>query len=143
MMILFVVLSFVMVFILIWQQIQHKKLVREIDYITSRLDTISVISENGFVLIPTDNDKYISLRLTTSNGKNIIEIEDRGDGISPQQQKQIFERNYTTARKTSGSGLGLSISKCLAEQIGADLEVYSVQNEQTIFSIILKKLENR
>ena len=51
MMILFVVLSFVMVFILIWQQIQHKKLVREIDYITSRLDTISVISENGFVLI--------------------------------------------------------------------------------------------
>ncbi len=39
MMILFVVLSFVMVFILIWQQIQHKKLVREIDYITSRLDT--------------------------------------------------------------------------------------------------------
>ena len=24
--------------------------------------------------------KYISLRLTTSNGKNIIEIEDRGDG---------------------------------------------------------------
>ena len=35
-MILFVVLSFVMVFILIWQQIQHKKLVREIDYITSR-----------------------------------------------------------------------------------------------------------
>ena len=55
-MILFVVLSFVMVFILIWQHIQHKKLVREIDYITSRLDTISVISENGFVLIPTDND---------------------------------------------------------------------------------------
>ena len=61
-MILFVVLSFVMVFILIWQQIQHKKLVREIDYITSRLDTISVISENGFVLIPTD--KY-SLQGTT------------------------------------------------------------------------------
>ena len=27
--------------------------------------------------------KYISLRLTTSNGKNIIVIEDRGDGISP------------------------------------------------------------
>lgn len=61
MMILFVVLSFVMVFILIWQQIQHKKLVREIDYITSRLDTISVISENGFVLVPTDNDSIKKL----------------------------------------------------------------------------------
>ena len=42
-MILFVVLSFVMVFILIWQQIQHKKLVREIDYITSRLVIICMV----------------------------------------------------------------------------------------------------
>ena len=82
--------------------------------------------------------KYISLRLTTSKGKSIIEIEDHGTGMSPQQQKQIFTRNYTTARKTSGSGLGLAISKRLAAQIGAELEVYSVQNEQTVFSIILK-----
>ena len=82
--------------------------------------------------------KYISLRLTISNGKSIIEIEDHGKGMSPQQQKQIFERNYTTAPKSSGSGLGLAISKHLAEQIGAELEVYSVQNERTIFSIILK-----
>lgn len=82
--------------------------------------------------------KYISLRLTTLNGKSIIEIEDHGKGMSPKQQKQIFIRNYTTAPKASGSGLGLAISKRLAEQIGAELEVYSVQNEQTIFSIILK-----
>lgn len=82
--------------------------------------------------------KYISLRLTTSSGKSIIEIEDHGKGISPQQQKQIFARNYTTARKSSGSGLGLAISRRLAAQIGAELEVCSVQNERTIFSIILK-----
>ena len=82
--------------------------------------------------------KYISLRLTISNGKSIIEIEDHGNGMSPQQQKQIFARNYTTARKSSGSGLGLAISKRLAEQIGAELEVYSIQNERTTFSIILK-----
>ena len=74
----------------------------------------------------------------TSNGNSIIEIEDHGNGMSPQQQKQIFARNYTTARKSSGSGLGLAISKRLAEQIGAELEVYSIQNERTTFSIILK-----
>lgn len=82
--------------------------------------------------------KYLSLRLTTSNGNSIIEIEDHGNGMSPQQQKQIFARNYTTARKSSGSGLGLAISKRLAEQIGAELEVHSIQNEHTTFSIILK-----
>lgn len=302
---LFAIFSFVLLLILIWQQIQHKKLEQEINYITDRLTSLSITSENGFVLIPTDNDsikklgavlnillqnfytkkaefeqskqamaqvltnishdirtpltvlkgnsemlsnvtndpsmpenvhamaakidrkaddlistindyftmskiasgdlpiklkkenvsrlcqdtildyydlleqkqfevdiqipdtpifaytdnealqrilknlidnairhggdgKYLSLRLTTSNGNRIIEIEDHGNGMSPQQQKQIFARNYTTARKSSGSGLGLAISKRLAEQIGAELEVYSVQNEQTTFSIILK-----
>lgn len=82
--------------------------------------------------------RYLSLRLTPSNGKSIIEIEDHGHGISPQQQKQIFTRNYTTARKSSASGLGLAISKHLAARIGAELQVHSIQNEQTIFSIALK-----
>lgn len=82
--------------------------------------------------------KYISLRLTAGNSKSIIEIEDHGNGMSPQKQKQIFTRNYTTDRKSSGSGLGLAISKHLAVQIGAELKVYSVQNERTIFSIIFK-----
>lgn len=302
---LFAILSFVLLLILICQQIQHKELEREINYITDRLASLSITSENGFVLIPTDNDsikklgavlntllqdfytkksefeqskqamaqdltnishdirtpltvlkgnseklsnitndpsmpenvhamaakidrkaddlistindyftmskiasgdlpiklkkenvsrlcqdtildyydlleqkqfevdiqipdtpifaytdnealqrilknlidnairhggdgKYLSLRLTTSNGNSIIEIEDHGNGMSPQQQKQIFARNYTTTRKSSGSGLGLAISKRLAEQIGAELEVYSIQNERTTFSIILK-----
>ena len=302
---LFAILLFVLLIILIWQQIQHKELEREINYITDRLASLSITSDNGFVLIPTDNDsikklgavlntllqdfyckksefeqskqamaqvltnishdirtpltvlkgnsemlsnitndpsmpenvhamadkidrkaddlistindyftmskiasgdlpiklkkenvsrlcqdtildyydlleqkqfevdiqipdppifayidnealqrilknlidnairhggdgKYLSLRLTTSNGNSIIELEDHGNGMSPQQQKQIFARNYTTARKSSGSGLGLAISKRLAEQIGAELEVYSIQNERTTFSIILK-----
>lgn len=302
---LFAILLFVLLIILIWQQIQHRELEREINYITDRLASLSITSDNGFVLIPTDNDsikklgavlntllqdfyckksefeqskqamaqvltnishdirtpltvlkgnsemlsnitndpsmpenvhamadkidrkaddlistindyftmskiasgdlpiklkkenvsrlcqdtildyydlleqkqfevdiqipdppifayidnealqrilknlidnairhggdgKYLSLRLTTSNGNSIIEIEDHGNGMSPQQQKQIFARNYTTARKSSGSGLGLAISKRLAEQIGAELEVYSIQNERTTFSIILK-----
>ncbi len=86
--------------------------------------------------------KYISLRLTASDKKSVIEVEDHGKGISPQQLKQIFTRNYTTARKSSGSGLGLAISKQLATQIGAELEVSSVQNERTIFYIILKNIES-
>ena len=45
MMILFVVLSFVMVFILIWQQIQHKKLVREIDYIKLSYEVLHELIE--------------------------------------------------------------------------------------------------
>lgn len=82
--------------------------------------------------------RYIALRLTAEKGKCVIEIEDRGKGMSPQQQKQIFTRNYTTAPKSSGNGLGLAIAEKLSMQIGAELQVHSVQNEQTVFSVILK-----
>lgn len=82
--------------------------------------------------------KYISLRLTTEKNKCVIEIEDHGKGMPPQQQKQIFTRNYTTAPKSSGNGLGLSIAKNLSVKIGADLQVYSIQNEKTIFSVTIK-----
>lgn len=58
---LFAILSFVLLFILIWQQMQHKKLEREINYITDRLTSLSITSENGFVLIPTDNDSIKKL----------------------------------------------------------------------------------
>lgn len=82
--------------------------------------------------------RYIALRLTAEKGKCVIEIEDHGKGMSPQQQKQIFTRNYTTAPKSSGNGLGLAIAEKLSMQIGAELQVHSIQNEQTVFSVILK-----
>lgn len=82
--------------------------------------------------------QYLSLRLNVVKEKCVVEIEDHGKGMSPQQQKQIFTRNYTTAPKSSGSGLGLAISKHLALQIGAELRVQSIPNEQTVFSIIMK-----
>ncbi len=82
--------------------------------------------------------QYLSLRLNAVKEKSVVEIEDHGKGMSPQQQKQIFTRNYTTAPKSSGSGLGLAISKHLASQIGAELRVQSIPNEQTVFSIIMK-----
>lgn len=82
--------------------------------------------------------KYLALRLASANGKSRIDVEDHGHGMSPEQQQKVFVRNYTTARKFSGSGLGLAIVKSLSDQIGAELQVHSVQNERTIFSVILK-----
>lgn len=59
--IIFSILSFVLFLILIWQQMQYKKLEREISYITDRLTSLSITSENGFVLIPTDHDNIKKL----------------------------------------------------------------------------------
>lgn len=86
--------------------------------------------------------KYIALRLTTTKDKSVIEIEDHGKGMTPQQQKRIFARDYTTAPGSTGSGLGLAIAKSLCEMTGAELEVHSIQNQKTIFSIIMKSCKS-
>lgn len=82
--------------------------------------------------------KYLGLCLNTSEKSVKIQIEDHGKGMSPQQQKQIFTRNYTTAGKSFGSGLGLAIAKSLARQIGGEIQVYSIPDKKTVFSVILK-----
>ena len=49
---LFAILSFVLLIILIWQQIQHKELEREINYITDRLASLSITSDKAMMTNP-------------------------------------------------------------------------------------------
>jgi len=82
--------------------------------------------------------KYLALRLKNTNGKVMLEVEDHGQGILKKEQEQIFYRNYTTARKGTGSGLGLTIAKNLALQMEADIQVISEPGCKTIFTLLLK-----
>ena len=92
----------------------------------------------GNAIRHSGSGKYLGLCLNTSEKSVKIQIEDHGKGMSPQQQKQIFTRNYTTAGKSFGSGLGLAIAKSLARQIGGEIQVYSIPDKKTVFSVILK-----
>lgn len=82
--------------------------------------------------------KYIALRLKKTTDKVTIEVEDHGKGIAEKDRENIFYRNYTTAHKNSGSGLGLTIAKNLALQMGADIQVNSEPGRKTIFTLFLK-----
>ena len=53
--VLFAALSAALLLTCIWQRIQYRKLQKEINYISNRLETLSITSENGFVLLPTDH----------------------------------------------------------------------------------------
>jgi signal transduction histidine kinase len=44
----------------------------------------------------------------------VIEVEDSGVGINPQEAEQVFEAFYT--QKEKGSGLGLSVAKKIVEE---------------------------
>ncbi len=68
-------------------------------------------------------------------------VSDTGAGISAARQKNIFKRyTYTsnpTVNESTGSGLGLSICKDLANLLGGDIEVRSVEGEGSVFFVTL------
>jgi signal transduction histidine kinase/HAMP domain-containing protein len=74
--------------------------------------------ENAVKFSPVNGQ--INLRLQTSEGNVIFEIEDHGPGIAPLDIQKVFERGYNINKREEtifkGAGLGLSIVKSIAER---------------------------
>lgn len=62
-----------------------------------------------------------------------IEISDNGKGISPENQRKIFESNFTTKEK--GLGIGLKLIKRFLENTNSEINLVSSSSEGTTFRI--------
>ncbi len=68
------------------------------------------------------------------NGEYItISISDNGGGIPESMRDKIFTPNFTT--KSSGTGLGLAMSKSIAEQAFGDIWFETEEGEGTVFYV--------
>lgn len=71
----------------------------------------------------------------------VLTVGDDGIGIGEQDQERLFTRFFRTPeaqrRAIQGVGLGLSISKSIVEGHGGDIEVASVPDEGTVFTVRL------
>lgn len=89
--------------------------------------------------------KYIGLTLRESENHAYIDVTDKGKGIEKAFSQSIFERLYTMEdsrnHKIQGNGLGLTIAKNLANQLGGDLILDSEPNVKTTFTVKLKKFK--
>ncbi len=91
------------------------------------LNAIDAVRENGFIRVAT-----------LSRGDEVIlEVMDRGHGITPHQIDQIFDPFFTTKKAGEGTGLGLSISLGIVQAHGGSLVVTSNQGVETTFTISL------
>ena len=65
----------------------------------------------------------------------LISISDNGEGIPEATQEKIFMPNFTT--KSSGTGLGLAMSKAIVEQAKGSIWFETTEDEGTTFFIRL------
>ena len=73
------------------------------------------------------------------DGGLVVEVVDQGSGIAPDDQTRVFEE-FVQLKQTSdvqGTGLGLPISRRLAELLGGSLNVTSVVGEGSRFALRL------
>ncbi|NIR64187.1 MAG: PAS domain-containing protein, partial [candidate division Zixibacteria bacterium] len=85
----------------------------------------------------TDRSGSIWVRYYVSNERIIVEFEDTGVGISPVDQKRLFEKFYKStsldSRRERGTGLGLAIVKSIADRHGGSVWVDSQLGKGSTF----------
>jgi C4-dicarboxylate-specific signal transduction histidine kinase len=75
---------------------------------------------------------------TRDSGPNIaIRVSDTGVGITDENLRHIFSPFFTTRKGSGGVGLGLYVSKHIAEKYGGKIEVDSHAGAGTVFTISL------
>ncbi|MDB4942828.1 MAG: multi-sensor hybrid histidine kinase [Labilithrix sp.] len=83
----------------------------------------------------------VSLVVTREDGRAVIDVEDTGIGIEPENVVAIFDRfrqvDGSTTRNAGGIGLGLTIAKDLSRLLGAELEVQSALGQGSRFRLTL------
>ena len=64
-------------------------------------------------------------------------VRDTGIGIAPEDHGRIFERFVKLDTFTQGTGLGLSVCKSIAEQLGGSVGLESAVGEGSCFRLDL------
>lgn len=89
----------------------------------------------------SDEGQTVGVGIKTEGDWCTVSVKDEGAGISPENQKRVFERFYrvdpSRSRHTGGTGLGLSIVKHIAENHHGRVELASIPGKGSTFSILI------
>jgi len=88
---------------------------------------------NGIAAMPEGGTLTVLTRAAAD--RVLVEVSDTGPGLTPEQLEAIFEP-LATSRET-GSGLGLAVSRAIAESYGGSLVVRSEPGQGATFTLSL------
>ena len=86
---------------------------------------------NAFQAI--DKNGNVSIRTRSIEKRILLDISDDGKGMTPEEQKRVFELYYTT--KEDGAGIGLTTCKNIMQLHDGRITFESVQGKGTMFTL--------
>lgn len=87
-------------------------------------DVVSALLKNA-IACTSKSDGHIELHYAARDNGLYVEVVDNGVGVAASDQKRIFDRFVKVNSFSTGSGLGLSISKAIVEQAHGKIGVKS------------------
>jgi two-component system sensor histidine kinase/response regulator len=106
-----------------------------------RLGQILINLSNNSVKFTDTGEIVVSTELVKKDNAQVtlkFSVRDSGIGMTAEQAAKLFQpfaqADSSTTRKYGGTGLGLTISKRLAEMMGGEIWVESEQGRGSIFS---------
>jgi signal transduction histidine kinase len=97
----------------------------------------SARTEGAASHFPAEQRGKIWIRSFERDNQVVVEVEDTGCGIAPENFRKVFEPFYTTKPVGKGTGLGLSISYGIVQKHGGRIELESIVGKGTTFRILL------
>lgn len=87
------------------------------------------------------NNGWIKIEVSFAYDQMIFSVEDSGIGLDREEQRRIFDAftqaDSSTTRLFGGTGLGLYISKSLAQLMGGDLTIESEKSVGSCFTLTI------
>ncbi len=114
-------------------------------YVTGNADAVRRILNN---LISNSlrygcEGRYLGIFLRKGDGHVFVDVTDKGRGVEKDFAEHIFDRLFTMEdsrnREIQGNGLGLTIARSLARQMGGDVTLVSRPWERTSFTLALRR----
>lgn len=92
--------------------------------------------------LATDSEPQVLVRMRTTSNEIFIEVLDNGPGVSETALPQLFEPFYS--ERTGGVGLGLFLSREMAQANGVRLDYINEQDKKGYFRVTFDlKLEGK
>jgi len=94
---------------------------------------------NAYNAAKDQQTRWVQVSAGEESGQVCIEVMDSGAGVSREVHKKIFDPFFTTRPTGEGAGLGLFVSKSIAEHFNGNLREIAAEGKGAVFRLTLEQ----